>query len=194
MKYFTYFGNHLINAKLPDNSEVYYAKPPLPGIKRAALSEHTQRAFENPLEMPPLSELVDGNSKVLILFDDNCQPFPATKKPDMRQIMIETLLSMLYSYGVKKKNIELICAVALHRKMKEHELAYMLGKNIMDEFYPHQLRNFDAEDADQIVEVGHTEQDEIVETDKAVLEADLVIYVDMIQIPLNGGHLSLIHI
>ena len=74
--------------------------------------------------------------------------------------------------------------------MKEHELAYMLGKNIMDEFYPDQLRNFDAEDADQIVHVGHTEKDEIVETDKAVLEADLVIYVDMIQIPLNGGHKS----
>ena len=81
MKYFTYFGNDLINAKLPDNSEVYYAKPPLPGIKRDALSEHTQRAFENPLEMPPLSELVDSNSKVLILFDDNCQPFPPTKNP-----------------------------------------------------------------------------------------------------------------
>ena len=80
MKYFTYFGNHLINAKLPDTSEVYYAKPPLPGIKRAALGEHTQRAFENPLEMPPLRELVNGNSKVLILFDDNCQPFPLTKK------------------------------------------------------------------------------------------------------------------
>ena len=185
MKYFTYFGNHLINAKLPDNSEVYYAKPPLPGIKRAALSEHTQRAFENPLEMPPLRELVNGNSKVLILFDDNCQPFPATKKPDMRQIMTETLLKMLYSYGVEKKNIQLMCAVALHRKMKEHELTYMLGKDIMDEFYPHQLRNFDAEDAEQIVQVGHTEKDETVETDKAVLESDLVIYVDMIQIPLN---------
>ena len=45
MKYFTYSGNHLINAKLPDNSEVYYAKPPLPGIKRDALSEHTTVLF-----------------------------------------------------------------------------------------------------------------------------------------------------
>ena len=190
MKYFTYFGNQLINAKLPDTSEVYYAKPPLPGIKRAALGEHTQRAFENPLGMPPLRELVDGNSKVLILFDDNCQPFPATKKPDMRQIMIERLLTMLYAYGVAKKNIQLMCAVALHRKMMPHELAYMLGKNIMDEFYPHQLRNFDAEDAEHIVRVGTTEKEEIVETDKAVLDSDLVIYVDTIQIPLNGGHKS----
>ena len=107
MKYFTYFGNHLINAKLPDNSEVYYAKPPLPGIKRAALSEHTQRAFENPLEMPPLRELVNGNARILILFDDkNCQPFPLTKKPDMRQIMIETLLRMLYEKPVWRRGKE----------------------------------------------------------------------------------------
>ncbi len=190
MKYFTYFGNHLINAKIPDNSDVFFAKPPIPGIKRTALREKTQQAFENPLEMPPLRELVDGNSKVLILFDDNCQPFPATKKPDLRQIMIETLLKLLYEYEVEKKNIELMCAVALHRKMKKHELEYMLGKDIMDEFYPHQLRNFDAEDAEQIVEVGKTEEDEVVETDKAALDADLIIYVDMIQIPLNGGHKS----
>ena len=190
MKYFTYFGNHLVNAKIPDNSDIFYANPPLPGIKRKAIREYTQMAFENPLDMSPLRDLVDGNSKVLILFDDNCQPFPATKKPDLRQLMIETLLIMLYNYGVEKENIQLMCAVALHRKMKEHELTYMLGKNIMDEFYPKQLRNFDAEDSEQIVEVGKTENDEIVETDKLVLESDLVIYVDMIQIPLNGGHKS----
>ena len=166
MQYFTYFGNHLVNAKMTYRSVQYaigstadkrnlvrcnrsirtilkYSTPNrrCPEFKRAALRDHTQNAFENPLDMPPLKELVDGNSKVLILFDDNCQPFPATKKPDMRQIMTETLLKMLYEYGVDKKNIQLMCAVALHRKMKEHELAYMLGKDIMDEFYPHQLRN-----------------------------------------------------
>jgi hypothetical protein len=35
MKYLTYFGNHLINAELPDNSQIYYAKPPIAGIKRS---------------------------------------------------------------------------------------------------------------------------------------------------------------
>ena len=75
-------------------------------------------------------------------------------------------------------------------KWKEHELAYMLGKQIMREFYPNQLRNFDAEDYENIVSLGKTEQGEIVETDHAVVESDLVIYIDMIQIPLNGGHKS----
>ena len=190
MKYLTYSGNHLINAKLPDNSEIYYPQSATPGVKRAEIPEHVKKALENPLGMPPLKELVNGNSKVLIAFDNNCQPFPMTKKPDMRQIILETLLPMLNAYGVEKQNIQLICAGGLHRQMKTHELAYMLGSKIMSEFYPDQLRNFDAEDRDNIVDLGKTEQDEIVEVERAVIESDLVIYVDTIQIPLNGGHKS----
>ena len=86
-----------------------------------------------------------------------------TKKPDLRQVMIETLLSMLYSYGAEKANIQLVCAGGLHRTMKTPELAYMLGKKIMSEFYPDQMRNFDAEDSDNIVSLGKTDRDEIVE-------------------------------
>ena len=40
------------------------------------------------------------------------------------------------------------------------------------------------------VDLGKTEQDEIVEVEREVVECDLVIYVDTIQIPLNGGHKS----
>ena len=188
MKYLTYSGNNLINAELPDNSEIYYAKSPIAGIKRAEMPEHIKRAFEKPLGMPPLLELVDGNSRILIAFDNNCQPFPMTKRPDLRQIIIETLLTLLYSYGVEKANIQLMCAGGLHRKMKTHELTYMLGNKIMREFYPDRLRNYDAEAPDNIIGLGKTEQDEIVETDRAVVESNLVIYVDTIQIPLNGGH------
>jgi len=189
MKYLTYSGNSLISATLP-NAEIYYPPPPLPGIKKPDIPQAVIRAFENPLGMPPLRELVRSNSRILIAFDDNCQPFPAMGKPDIRQIIIETLLSLLSSYGVSQRNIRLMCAVALHRKMKEHELAYMLGDKIMGEFYPQRLENFDAEDSPNIVNLGETEKGEIVEVSKAVVESDLLIYVDTIQIPLNGGHKS----
>jgi hypothetical protein len=83
-----------------------------------------------------------------------------------------------------------MCAVALHRKMKEAELTHMLGERLMAEFHPVRLRNFDAEDQGAIVHLGDTDRGEPVETDRAVIESDLVIYVDSIQIPLNGGHKS----
>ncbi|MBI3961384.1 MAG: DUF2088 domain-containing protein [Deinococcus sp.] len=190
MKYLTYSGNSLLNVNLPGGAEVYYPPPPLPGISPANLPPAVIKAFENPLGMPPLRELVNSRSRVLIVFDDNCQPFPATKRPDIRQVIIETLLPLLYSYGVAQQNIRLLCAVALHRKMKEQELAYMVGDRIMRQFYPRQLENFDAEDAANIVTLGETEAGEIVQVSKAVVECDLLIYVDAIQIPLNGGHKS----
>lgn len=190
MKYLTYSGNDLIAARLPHGSTVYYPPPPLQGIPRKEIAAAVRRAFENPLEMEPLSGMVGPESKILIAFDDNCQPFPLMRKPDFRQTAIETLLQLLYQYGVRKENLQLVCAVALHRKMKEAELRYMLGDRLMAEFYPDQLYNFDAEDRDNLVELEETEEGEAVETLKAVVECDLVIYVDTVQIPLNGGHKS----
>ena len=190
MKYLTYLGNDLIHARLPDTATIHYPPRLIAGAKSSEIPDLVRRAFENPLGMEPLKEQVSSSSRVLIAFDDNCQPFPLMKRPDFRQLAIETLLEMLYAYGLEKKNIQLMCAVALHRKMKPHELEYMLGKKIMQEFYPHQLKNFDAEDRDDIVDLGETEQGEPVETTRAVTESDLVIYIDCIQIPLNGGHKS----
>tara|TARA_B100000029_G_scaffold516847_1_gene636330 strand:- start:5130 stop:6680 length:1551 start_codon:yes stop_codon:yes gene_type:complete len=190
MKYLTYSGNNIINAELPETASVFFPRPPLAGIPNKDIPQKVKDAFESPLDMPPLEELVQPSSKILIAFDDNCQPFPATKPPDIRQLAIETLLEMLYSYGVRQHNIDLICAVALHRKMKTYELAAMLGKRIMQAFHPHQLFNFDAEDPEDIIDLGTTDQGEPVETSRRVIDCDLVIYVDSIQIPLNGGHKS----
>ncbi len=190
MRFLTYSGNNLIHIQLPDDASIYYPRPPIPGIKKRDIPQALRNAFDHPLGMPPLRELVSEKSKILIAFDDNCQPFPITPRPDLRQIMLETLLPLLYSFGVKKENIQLKCAVALHRKMKKYELAYMVGPRIMKEFYPEQLDNSDAEDMDNIVTLGETEQGEIVDIDRAVVESDLVIYLDTVPILLNGGHKS----
>jgi lactate racemase len=190
VRYLTYSGNRIINVDLPEGSTVLHAPAPIPGFKRAQFPEQVRQAFENPKGMAPLRELVNGNSKILIAFDDNCQPFPPTARPDFRQIVLETLLPILYSYGVNKRNLTLMCAVALHRKMKRHELAFMVGEQVMSEFYPDQLRNFDAEAPEEMANLGKTAHGEEVEVSRFAVEADLVIYIDSVQIPLNGGHKS----
>jgi hypothetical protein len=190
LRYLTYSGNRIVNVELPADSTILYAPPALPGIPQAQFPERVRQAFERPMGMPPLRDLVNGNSRILIAFDDNCQPFPPTARPDFRQLVLETLLPMLYSYGVEKKNLTLMCAIALHRKMKEHELRHMMGDAIMSEFYPHQLLNFDAEAPVEMVNLGKTPHGEEVEVSRFAVEADLVIYIDSVQIPLNGGHKS----
>jgi len=190
MNYLTYCGNHIVNARLPDDARIFYAADPRPGIAKRSVPDAVRRAFENPLGMPSLKELVDRTSRVLIAFDDNCQPFTQTVRPDIRQQSLEVLLPMLYACGVQKDNIRLVCAVALHRKMKERELARMVGPRIMREYYPRQLGNSDAEDPDDIADLGSTDHGEPVRVTKGVVDADLVIYLDTVQIPLNGGHKS----
>jgi hypothetical protein len=190
MRFLTYSGNNIINVRLPDQAEVFYAPDAIPGIKKREVPGAVIRAFENPMGMPPLKELVSASSKVLIAFDDNCQPFPETSLPDIRRQALEALIPLLYSYGVKKENIRLVCAVALHRKMKKREIARMVGPKIMKEFYPRQLDNSDAENPDDNVDLEETEQGEPVCICRGVVDSDLVIYVDSVQIPLNGGHKS----
>ena len=95
MKYLTYSGNNIINAELPETASVFFPRPPLAGIPNKDIPQKVKDAFESPLDMPPLEELVQPSSKILIAFDDNCQPFPATKPPDIRQLAIETLLEIL---------------------------------------------------------------------------------------------------
>jgi hypothetical protein len=190
INYLAYSGNNLLNVSLPDGSAILHAPKPLPGLSRAQVPGAVRTAFEHPVEMPPLKELVNGNSKVLVCFDDNCQPFPPTPRPDYRELMIEALLPMLYEAGVSKSNIKFLCAVALHRKMKRHELEYMVGPRVMSEFYPAQLDNFDAEAPEDLSYLGETEKGEPVEVSRFAVEADLVIYLDTVQIPLNGGHKS----
>lgn len=190
MKYLTYSGNDLVDVDLPDDATVYFPPAPIPGLATDEVPGALERALADPLGMEPLGEIVGPGSKVLIAFDDNCQPFPRMAKPDIRQTMIERLLEILKGHGVAMEDVRLVCAVALHRKMEKHELAYMLGDRIMAEFWPDRLVNFDAEDPDDIVRVGETGEGEPVETSRAVLESDLVLYVDTIQIPLNGGHKS----
>lgn len=188
--YLTLAGNHILSVPLPDRADIYYAPPPLPGIARRNVPAAVRRAFEQPLGMEPLDKLVSSKSRVLIAFDDNCQPFPETPRPDIREQALGVLLPMLYACGVQRQNIRLVCAVALHRKMKRYELARMVGPKVMAEFYPRQLDNFDAENRSDIVDLGTTDQGEPVHVCRGVVECDLVIYLDTVQIPLNGGHKS----
>src|SRR5581483_10483352 len=55
---------------------------------------------------------------------------------------------------------------------------------------PDRLRNFDAEDPDDVVFVGTTEHGEEVELCKRAFESDLLVYVNINLVAMDGGHKS----
>lgn len=174
--------------RLPNGSRIIYPPEPLDGLvdPRAKIAE----ALENPRgDSEPLSALLRAGMKLTIAFDDVSLPLPQMKKPDIRQLVIETVLEQAAQAGVE--DVELIAALALHRRMTDSELRHALGDRIYDAFAPKGLLSqHDAEDPDNLLFIGETDSGEEVELNKRAATSDLLVYVNINLVSMDGGHKS----
>lgn len=181
-------GEGLRMEKLPIGSRVLYAPEPLPGLKDplAAIED----ALENPVgDSAPLSACLKPGMKLTIAFDDVSLPLPSMEAPDIRQLVIESVLDKAAAKGVD--DVVLIAALALHRRMTESELRHMLGDRIYDSFNKSgRLTQHDAEDPSNLIHLGLTDKGEDVEINKRAATSDLLIYVNVNLVSMDGGHKS----
>jgi hypothetical protein len=110
-------------------------------------------------------------------------------QPDVRQLVLEEVVEIAAEAGVQ--DVHLIAANSLHRRMTEDEIRHIVGDRIFSTFYPDQLYNHDAEDPDGNVLIGKTSHGEEVTLSRRAAESDLVIYVNLTFVPMDGGHKSL---
>ncbi len=172
--------------KLPSGTRVIY--PPGPIEPLADPDAAIERALLMPLGMEPLRDLLFPGMKLTIVFDDLSLPLPPMRPPDNRQMVIEKVLEKAAAKGVE--DIHLIAALGLHRRMTEAELRWILGKKIMDRFYPDRLYNYDAEDEENHVVIGTTDHGEEVRINRRAAESDLLVYVNINLVAMDGGHKS----
>ena len=169
----------------PGRSRVIYPKEPLEGLKdpQGAI----RHALANPLgDSEPLAALLRPGMKLTIAFDDISLPLPPMARPDLRQRVIEAVLDVAAQNGVD--DIEIIAALALHRRMTEAELRHAVGDRVYDAFAPNgKLYNHDAEDPDGMVELGSTPHGELVQMNRRAAESDLLIYVNINLVSMDGG-------
>ena len=182
-------GESLRLEKLPaGRSRVLYPGEPLEPLDdpEGAIRE----ALESPLGGgPPLRALLHAGMKLTICFDDISLPLPPMRRPDVRQRVIEAVLDLAAEAGVD--DVHLIAALALHRRMTEAELRHAVGDRVYDAFAPHGLLyNHDAEDPENLAFLGSTPQGEEVEINKRAAESDLVVYVNINLVAMDGGHKS----
>jgi hypothetical protein len=127
--------------------------------------------------------------KLTIAFDDISLPLPPMRRPDIRQRVIEAVLDLAAEAGVD--DVHLIAALALHRRMTEDELRHAVGDRVYDAFAPSgHLYNHDAEDQDNLAFLGTTPHGEEVEINKRAAESDLIVYVNINLVSMDGGHKS----
>src|SRR5207248_2088814 len=87
--------------------------------------------------------------------------------------------------------VHLIAALALHRRMTDAELRHALGDRVYDAFAPSgSLYNHDAEDPDNLAFLGETDLGEEVEINRRAAESDLIVYVNINLVAMDGGHKS----
>jgi hypothetical protein len=172
--------------RLPVGSRVVYAPPPLKGL--TDVDAAIAAALDSPLGMDPLDSLLSPGMKLTIAFDDISLPLPPMREPDIRSLVIEQVLERAYRAGVE--DIHLIAALALHRRMTPAELKRAVGARVFGEFYPDRLYNHDAEDPEGVVGLGETPHGETVELSKRAAESDLLVYVNINLVTMDGGHKS----
>jgi hypothetical protein len=172
--------------RLPVGTSVLYANPPLePIADREAAVAH---AIDHPEGADPLDAHLRPGMKVTIAFDDISLPLPRMKRPDIRQTVIEAVLDRLDRAAIT--DIELICAICLHRRCTPAEICRMVGPEVFRRFWPDRLYNHDAENPEGNIHLGTTEAGEDVELNRRAVESDLLIYVNINLATMDGGHKS----
>jgi len=174
--------------RLPVGSRVVY--PPEPVAPLEDPEGAIRHALEHPVgDSEPLSALLRPGMRLTIAFDDVSLPLPPMRPPDARQRVIEAVLDAAATAGVD--DVVLVAALALHRRMTDDELRHALGSRVFDAFAPHGLLlQHDAEDPTGVVHLGMTEQGEDVEINRRAAESDLLVYVNINLVAMDGGHKS----
>lgn len=180
-------GEDILSERLPVGTRVLYPKPPM-----AALPDPDgaiRYALEHPEHSAPFRDHLRPGMRVTIAIDDISLPLPAMVLPDVRERVLTVMLAQLAEAGVD--DIHIVVANSLHRKMTGPEIRRMVGTKIFRTLWPNQLYNYDAEDRAALVQIGTTEQGEQAWLPRRVVESDLVCYVNINLVPMDGGHKSL---
>lgn len=180
-------GDQLVEVDLPVGTRVIYPKPPMAGLRDPDAA--IRHALQHPLGSAPLFAKLRPGMKVTVAIDDLSMPLPPMKTPDVRQRMAEIVSDLLDDYGVT--DVHWIIATAFHRPMTAAEVKRMVGRRLFDRYWPERLYNHDAEKPDGLVLLGHTASGMPVEINRRAAESDLVIYLNLTFVPMNGGHKSM---
>ncbi len=159
---------------------------PRPFIPAISPTRKIKNALLNPDGTYPLPDLLRRSRKVVVAFDDISVPFPPMIS-DIRKTVLDEVLKLILQAGIDRKNVTLLCATGLHRRCTPSEVRHMIGKKVWKGWIDR--LNFHREQ--DAVWIGDTEKGERVEINRHLLEADLVIYISIVFLPMNGGWKSI---
>jgi nickel-dependent lactate racemase len=94
-----------------------------------------------------------------------------------RKVVLPQILDQLELAGVSPKNIRLVCAIGLHRKNRHEEFRSYLGQQVLDRLPKDNVVNHDAEDPQNMVDLGRSSLGDPVQVNRCVVESDLTVLI-----------------
>ena len=184
------YGQGLMRAELPDNTDIFIPGETVPDpscIPEEELEAAYKESLAHPIGMPTLSELARPGAKVTIVVPDRVKG--GEQATSHRKLSIRYILEELFSAGIEKKDILFIISNGLHPRSTEADVLAIFGKELYDAFYQSgQIISHDSEDAEHMVDLGLTQRGDPVFMNKYVFESDIPILIGHVQGNPYGGY------
>lgn len=154
---------------IPENDRVQVLSPDYKTDYHNSKNEKEiiMKALRNPIDQFHLNKLLNTESKVAIMVDDNTRPTPTA-------IILPIILKEIGSAGVLRENITIIFACGTHRKLTVEEEKSILGKDIWTNFRIVQHGSKDKSNLKYVKNLGK-------KANKWAVDADLRIMIGFIK-------------
>jgi nickel-dependent lactate racemase len=157
------YGRSVVPLEIGEGFEVLGHDESKPSLSDAEIGER----FDQPIDSPPLEEIVHPGESVLIVVPD------ATRAVGSGQI-INLLVRRLIANGTAAHDIRIIFATGIHRKVTDDEKAAILTPFILQRI---KTLDHDPRDLAQIRRIGETASGIPAELNRALLEHDHVVII-----------------
>ena len=186
------YNNRHIEIRVPDDATVYRTSYGEPENDARKLVQNTLR---NPVNSPPLSEMVkkSGVRSVVIVVSDITRPIPYAD-------FLDSVLEEIEDAGVPRENITILIATGMHRPSTAAEREYMFGPDICERYH---IIDHRADKHDELVKINGTSRaGRPIELNRYFVEADFRIvtglgephYMPGVMLPGNGKSISQFHL
>jgi nickel-dependent lactate racemase len=130
-----------------------------------------RESLRNPIDRPPLAELVGPGDSVIVVHTDITRATPNDR-------ILPILLAELEGAGVARKDIALMNGLGTHRSQTANELRAMLGDFIYDNY---RCLQHDCKDDENLISLGVTSLGNPVRVNRTYLAADVRILTGFIE-------------
>ncbi len=171
------YGREGLPLELPDNWQVaVVSKKAMPVL--AEPEKETAKAYANPVECAPLSDLAKGKKSACILICDITRPVP-------NALLLDPMLKILLESGVPREGITILVATGLHRPNEGEELIRVVGsREIVENF---RVENHFATRKEDHTFFANTASGTPVGVDSRFVNAELKMVVGLVEPHFMAG-------